>query len=221
MDETLKDDLTQQFRACLEQLPEEFVEEMSAAGSTDLYSLFTELSALKNEVKIESRQVKSALEEFKAVFETLREGQGHLAAELTRSRKDRDDLSRAQLRPLLKELLDLHDRLTAGLASVTAHSPSVFARLCQREGRLLEGLRDGQQMTLRRLEALLASQRVRAVEVVGQPFDPSRMHAAETENRPELTEGVVTAELRKGFYWDKELLRIPEVKINKVGKEQK
>lgn len=221
MDETTKDELTRQFRACLEQLPEDNLEAISPEGSTDLYTLFAELTALKNEVKIESRQVKSALEEFKAVFETLQEAQGHMAAELTRSRKDRDELSRALLRPLLRELLDLHDRLAAGLAAATFHRPSFFVRLCKREGRMIEGLRNGQQMTLRRLEALLASCQVRPIEVLGQSFDPARMHAAETESRPELAEGVVTAELRKGFFWDEELLRIPEVKINKIAKDMK
>lgn len=221
MDETTKDDLTRQFRACLEQLPEESLETISTEGTTDLYQLFGELTALKNEVKIESRTVKSALEEFRAVFETLRDSQGQLTAELTRSRKDRDDLSRALLRPLLGELLDLYDRLSAGLTAATAHRPSCLAFLCKREGLLLEGLRDGQQMTLRRLEALLASQQVRPLEVIDQRFDPSCMHAAATESRPELADGVVTDELRKGFCWNEELLRIPEVKINKIAKDRK
>jgi molecular chaperone GrpE len=221
MDETIKDELTLQFRACLEQLPEELMETISTEGATDLYALFAELTALKNEVKIESRQVKSALEEFKTVFVTLQEAQEQMAAELTQSRKDRSQLSRALLRPLLRELLDLHDRLAAGVFAAGSHRPSFFARLRKRDRRMLKGLRDGQQMTLRRLEALLASHQVRAMEVLGQSFDPSRMHAAETESRPELADGLVTDELRKGFFWDEELLRIPEVKINKIMKDIK
>ncbi len=220
MDEMSKDELTKQFRDCLEQLPEEALETLSADGGTDLYSLFAELTALKNEVKIESRQVKTALEEFQAVFATLQEAQEQMSAELTRSRKDRDDLCRAQLRPLLSDLLELHDRLSAGLAAVTLHRPSFFARICKRDGRMLAGLRDGQQMTLRRLETLLASCQVRQVEVLGRSFEPACMHAAATEIRPELVDGVVTAELRKGFSWEQELLRMPEVRINKLIKDK-
>jgi molecular chaperone GrpE len=219
MDESSKDELTRQFRDCLEQLPEAALETISAEGKTDLYQLFAELTALKNEVKIESRQVKTALEEFKAVFATLQQAQEQMSAELTRSRKDRDELCRAQLRPLLSNLLELHDRLSAGLAAVSLHRPSFFARICKRDGRMLAGLRDGQQMTLRRLETLLASCQVRPLEVLGRSFDPACMHAAATETRAELADGVVTAELRKGFYWDQELLRIPEVKINKIIKD--
>jgi molecular chaperone GrpE len=219
MDETTKNELLRQFRDCLDQLPEGTMEEISAEGGTDLYTLFVELAALKNEVKIESRQVKSALDEFKLVFETLQEAQSHMSVELTRSRKDRDDLSHVLLRPLLLDLLELHDRLSAGLSAATSHRRSLLARLSRRENQMFRGLRDGQKMTLRRLEAILASCQVRPMDVVGRKFDPSYMLAAETENQPHLDDGVVTVELRKGFFWDESPLRIPEVKINKINKE--
>ena len=42
---------------------------------TDWYSLFAELVALKNEILLESRQIKAALDEFRAVFEALQTSQ--------------------------------------------------------------------------------------------------------------------------------------------------
>jgi molecular chaperone GrpE len=41
------------------------------------------------------------------------------------------------------------------------------------------------------------------------------MRAVEVESDHQLRNGIVTEELRKGFMWDKELLRIAEVKVNK------
>ncbi len=216
MDDVTKDELTRQFRTCLEQLPEDCGAAIEAEGPIDLYSLFSELTALKNEVRIESRQVKSALDEFKAVFTTLQDAQEQMSAELVQGRKDRLEVSRAILRPLLRELLDLHDRIATGLKTTQTHRPSLLFRCSRRDTRLLESLREGQQISLRRLDALLASYQVRPVEVVGEKFDPNCMHAAATEHRPDLADALVTTELRRGFTWHEELLRIPEVKINKI-----
>ncbi|OQY48555.1 MAG: hypothetical protein B6247_24935 [Candidatus Parabeggiatoa sp. nov. 2] len=65
MDESTKEKLITQFSAYLDsyQVNEE-------TQQTDLFSLFTELAALRNEVKLESRQVKNALDLFKETFDT-------------------------------------------------------------------------------------------------------------------------------------------------------
>ena len=70
MDTETKEQLLSRFRAYLDSVPETAVSE-AETGQTDLYSLFTELAALKNEVRLESRQMKTARDEFKAVFTTL------------------------------------------------------------------------------------------------------------------------------------------------------
>ncbi len=54
MDQSTKEKLIEQFREYLE--TEQINEEKSQ--QTDLFSLFTELAALRNEIKLESRQVK-------------------------------------------------------------------------------------------------------------------------------------------------------------------
>jgi len=76
MDTETKEQLLDRFRAYLDKLPEATpVESAETDRRTDLYSLFAELAALKNEVRLESRQVKTALDEFRAVFETLQASQ--------------------------------------------------------------------------------------------------------------------------------------------------
>lgn len=71
-------------------------------------------------------------------------------------------------------------------------------------------------MTLRRLDELLARQHVRPLEVLGITMDPHLMKVVELDHRPELDNGIVTAELRKGFRWGDEILRLAEVKVNKL-----
>ena len=41
------------------------------------------------------------------------------------------------------------------------------------------------------------------------------MRAAELDHRSDLANGIVTEELRKGYLWQGELLRLAEVKVNR------
>jgi molecular chaperone GrpE len=41
------------------------------------------------------------------------------------------------------------------------------------------------------------------------------MRAVEMDSQPHLENGIVTGELRKGFLWEEDVLRLAEVKVNK------
>ena len=101
------------------------------ADDPDLFSLLAELAALKNEVKLESKQVKQAYEQFRDVFDTLRQTNERLAAELARKPKDEQQTARTTERALLLELLDLRDRLHAGHDHAAGYQPNWLARLAK------------------------------------------------------------------------------------------
>ncbi|MGB5064722.1 MAG: nucleotide exchange factor GrpE [Candidatus Competibacter sp.] len=214
MDTARKEHLLERFRAYLDELPDA---DPTAEENrhTNLYSLFAELVALKNEVKLESRQVKTVLEEFRAVFETLQASQSQLGGELDHARNALPEQRRAALKPILLELLDLHDRLEAGLRALQNYRPSPLSRLCRREQTLLQAVAQGQEISLRRLDQILNTQQVTALAARSQPLDPHTMRAAELDRRPDLANGIVTEELRKGYTWQGELLRLAEVKVNR------
>jgi molecular chaperone GrpE len=219
MNSETKEQLLERFRAYLDQIPDATVSEPGEADRrTDLYSLFGELAALKTEVRLESRQVKTAFDEFRAVFEMLQASQTQLGGELDRTRAALPEQRRAALKPLLLELVELRDRLEAGLRALQNYRPTVLSRLFglgRRERVLLQAIAQGQDISLRRLEQLLNSQQVVALPVLGQPLDPHTMRAAEVEQRREVGNGIVTEELRKGYLWQGELLRLAEVKVNR------
>ncbi|MFZ1641866.1 MAG: nucleotide exchange factor GrpE [Candidatus Contendobacter sp.] len=214
-----KEQLLERFRAYLDELPDAVLAEPGEENrQTDLYSLFSELAALKNEVRLESRQVKTAFDEFRAVFETLQASQIQLGGELERTRAALPEQRRAALKPLLLELVELRDRLEAGLRALQSYRPTVLSRLFglgQRERALLQAIAQGQDISLRRLEQLLNSQQVVALPALGQPLDPHTMRAAEVEQRNDVGNGIVTEELRTGYLWQGELLRLAEVKVNR------
>ena len=209
MDESTKERITAQFRAYLDtyQVDEE-------TQQTDLFSLFTELAALRNEVKLESRQVKNALDLFKGTFDTLQSSHDQLTHELEHSRNEQSRQIRENTRTLLLAFLDVYDRLEAGMTTLNSYTSS-WIHLCKRENRLIRGLQEGQAMTLRRLDKLLASYGVRPLEVLNKPLDPHCMRAVEVDSQPKVKNGIVTGELRKGFMWEEEVLRPAEVKVNK------
>ena len=217
MDTATKELLLNRFRAYLDELPETAPAEQpdTEQRQTDLFSLFTELAALKNEVRLESRQLKTALDEFRAVFDTLQTSHGQLSDALERARAAQQEQRRAVLRPLLLELLELHDRLEAGLQVLQNYRPSALSWWGKRAKALLAAVEQGQEISLRRLEQLLNAQQVSALEACGKLLDPHTMRAAEVEQRTDMDNGIVTEELRKGFTWEGELLRLAEVKVNK------
>lgn len=190
-----------------------------APSEPDQFSLLTELTALKTEVKQQSRQTREALEQFKAVFSTLDHAQQSLQRELQRRQNQEEMQRREILRPLLYQLLDLYDRMEAAVRTPVSTRRGMVQRLFPQALRWMEAMRQGQSMSLERLTGILAGYRVLLLETVGRPLDPHAMQVIETECRSGIADGIVLSELRKGFSWEGELLRAAEVKVNKLNEE--
>lgn len=214
-----KEQLIERFRIWLQTAGQKTVAEPAEADKTvDLFALFVELAALKTEVKRESRQVKAALDEFKQVFALLETAHQQLGAELDQTRQQQPVQLRAALRPLLLELLELHERLEAGLTAIRGRArPGRFR--WRGENRWLSGFGEAQEISVRRLQQLLRAQGVTPIECIGKPLDPHTMRVVEVDRRADLASGVVSEELRKGYHWHDELLRPAEVKVNKSKSE--
>ncbi len=211
MDESNKEKLVEQFRAYLEK-PDE---KETPQQKTDLFSLFTELAALRNEIRLESRQLKTALDMFRESFELVQNSNEQLTKELERCRSEQGNETRDNTKVLLLAFLEVYDRLEAGLKTLKHYKQSSWGFFCQQEIRLISGVKEGQAMTLRRVTQLLARYQVRPMDVLNKVLNPHTMRAVEVESDQRLKNGIVTEELRKGFMWDQEVLRIAEVKVNK------
>lgn len=215
MDEAAKDELTVRFRAYLDSTDAagEANAEPDGASAPDLFTLLAEVAALKNEVKLESRQVKSALHEFRGLFDELRQANAQLAEEQDRRRGQERLAGQQAQKDLLVELLDLRDRLQAG------HDQAARFRPRWLKGRAAAGfvasMADGMAMNLRRLDETLTRRGVRPLRAVGQAFDPRTMQAVELMSDPARDEGLVVQELRKGFLQEDRLLRPAEVVVNR------
>ncbi len=214
LDPEAKERLVEQFRACLDSDPDDAVDE---GESIDLSTLLAEMAALKNEVRLQARQFKSALEQTQALSDALGEHNQALARDLERARAQAAEAKAQAERGLLLGLLELRDRLQAGLDAQTTWRPSPLLRLLGDAQRHSRSLREGSALTLQRLDDLLASHRVRPIAALGQALDPQCMQAVAIEWAPQAAEGVVLRELRRGFQQGTVLLRTAEVIVNKKG----
>ncbi|PWF47850.1 nucleotide exchange factor GrpE [Massilia glaciei] len=213
LDPDARERLIAQFEACLDQ---DGAADAPAGEAVDLRDLLAEVAMLKNEIRLESRQFKGMLDEMRALGESLRGQNERLARELERAREQAAGAAREAGRGPLLDMLDLHDRLRAGVEAGAAHRPGLLARLAPGSARLAASLAEGQALTLQRLDETLARHRVRPLEVLGRPLDPHQMRAVGVEAVAGTADGIVLREARRGFFLDGELLRAAEVIVNKI-----
>lgn len=220
MDAATQEALIEQFRAYLETQmqndpPEVPDTESADAATPDLFTLLAELAALKNEVKLESRQVKTALDSFRELFDDVRTSHAQTLSEQERRREQTQAAERAAMREQLLEWLDLRDRLQAGHDQSARFRPRWWARQ-GRAPRLIGSLVEGMSMNLRRCDEILARRGVRPLPTLGHMFDPQCMHAVELVCDPHRPQGEVVAEQRSGWLLDDDLLRPAEVVVNRI-----
>jgi molecular chaperone GrpE len=120
-----------------------------------------------------------------------------------RKRIDRDkkDWAIYANEKLLKDLLPALDNFDLGLANgEKAGAPQA----------LLEGL----QLVRRQLESALANSGVTPIDAEGQPFDPNLHEAITHMPSPDIPEGTVAAQTRRGWKMGDKLLRAAQVVVS-------
>lgn len=211
-----KERLLEEFRACLERCDDEGTNEADdEENRVDLFTLLKEIAELKNEVRLESRQYKVMLEELRSFSDGLREQNQRLIQDLERAREQSAVIQRKTERDLFLDMLDLRDRLEAGVKASVSHQPHFIFRLFPNEMRFARSQGEGLTLILQRLDDQLASYRVRPFNAIGQSLDPYLMRVVGLESVQEKPDGQVLRESRRGFYHDGELLRAAEVIVNK------
>jgi molecular chaperone GrpE len=188
----------------------------SADGQSDLYSMWAAVTALTQEVKLQGRT-------FKQLNETLAPV-ADLAPQLPEAQRRAQEQAR---REMLDVLLDLRDRLARGLDAARASQGKMRESLLStRVGRLLArhasfryasealaALEEGYQISLDRLDDVLAQFDVREITCRGQPFDPQSMHVVDVEETTEAVEGTVVEVYRVGYEWQGVVHRPAQVKV--------
>lgn len=184
----------------------------------DLNSLLGEMAGLKTEVKVQSRHFKSTLDTLAETLTLVQADNKALSDELALHGELLQQQRSETLRTVLLDIVDIYDRLTVGSGMLQNYRPvaSLFGHSKKQDIDFIESFKEGQAMTLRRFEQLLQRHGVYPIVCVGKLLDPHTMSAVEIGNNVKLENGVVLEELRKGFLFEEQVLRLAEVKVNKL-----
>lgn len=132
------------------------------------------------------------------------------AAEFDNSKKrlERDRLNTLKYagEPILREMLPVVDNLERALAQGEAASAGAEKNLAA----LLEGV----QLTLKGLLVSLEKFEVKAIDSIGQPFNPNIQEALAMETSDVAPTGHVLSEYEKGYQYKDRLLRVAKVIVS-------
>lgn len=118
-----------------------------------------------------------------------------------RVNKEREELVKYGNESLFYELLPIIDNLEMALK----HSADNTS----------EGLVKGVEITLREFQRTIEKFGLMPIPATGRPFDPAVHHAMSQVERPDIEEGIVADELRKGYMFRERVLRPSMVTVSK------
>ncbi|MDF1584107.1 MAG: nucleotide exchange factor GrpE [Methyloprofundus sp.] len=214
--EAQKNELLADFQKYLEQNnPDDF----TLKQQPDLHSLLSEMTGLKTEVKAQARQFKNTLDTLSSALSTVQDDNKALAAELIVYEQRLEQQQEKLMRTMLLQMVDMYDRLNTGVEVLHHYQPvkRLFKKSRPKDVHFIERFKEGQLMTLKRFEQLLSEHQVRVIDCVGKRLDPVTMSAVETAQDVGQENGLVLQELRKGFLYKGQVLRLAEVKVNKIN----
>lgn len=213
--EVQKTELLEEFQSYLEQASSS---PFTAMEQPDLNTLLSELVGLKTEVKAESRQFKNTLDTLSSTLETVQQDNKALSIELAAYKERLAHKQTEIMRTMLLDMLDMYDRLSSGMDVLQKYRPvnALFKHSRKKDVRFVQRFKEGQLMSIRRFEQLLQGHQVKVIECVGKMLDPVTMTAVEIGDESDCNNGIVLEELRKGFLYQDQVLRLAEVKVNKT-----
>jgi len=116
--------------------------------------------------------------------------------------REKEDAIRYANSSLIENLLPILDNLELGLGAAKTASDAA-------------GIVQGLEMVRKQLEDFLRGNGVENVEAAGAAFDPNVHEAVGHEASPEVAEGMVVRQLRRGFKLRDRLLRPASVVVSK------
>lgn len=154
----------------------------------------------------DSDELASALQEAHAELDRHREAMLRMQAEMENQRKrlvrETEKSRKFALERVMKDLLQVHDSLQRGL-EVDADAATV------------EGLREGEALTLKMLGKVMQDHGLEIVDPKGEAFNPEFHEAMTMAPSEEFEENIVMDVLQKGFKLHDRLIRPAMVVVSK------
>jgi molecular chaperone GrpE len=112
-----------------------------------------------------------------------------------RMEKDLQNAHKYALEKFVRELLPVVDSLELGIAAASAESPDIAK------------LREGNELTLKQLQSVLEKFNIRAIDPVGEKFNPELHQAMAMEPSSSVEPNTILQVFQKGYLLNDRLLR--------------
>ena len=149
----------------------------------------------QKEGKSKEKELNEKITKLNDELDELKDRHTRLIAEFDnlkkRSAKERESLYNSVVSDIITPLLPVIDNLEKAVEQQTAD----------------EEYKKGIELVLKQFKDVLASNNVKEIEAVGQPFDPSLHEAVGTVQDEKLGEKVVAKEYRKGYMIGNKVIR--------------
>lgn len=170
-----------------------------------------------NEGAAQKAQGSNAAPDFQALAEEWKSKAAYLMAEMDNMRKrfmrERSDLIKLANEGLLRTMLPVLDNLE--LAIRAAKDAEGKLQEPEKSNPVLKSLFQGVEMTFKHMENTLEQVGVKAIQAVGQSFDPTVHEAVGHSQSSEHPEDQVATEIQRGFHLHERVLRPARVIVNK------
>jgi len=208
------------FQNWLIDLPEDLTPAQSATlDSCDLYTILTEFSSLRQEIKLQNREQNKAiktlaqtLDEYEKTTRLFKERTKDIA--LLEERIRTESVQTSEKRTVMP-FLDMRDALVRGYNACQQMSENTSLLRPSPKG--IESIIEGYEMAIRRFDRALASVDIKPIKCLDQPFDPKTMRAVGTKTIEEYADGIVVEEMLTGFIRKQEIIRLAEVTVNTIN----
>lgn len=118
-----------------------------------------------------------------------------------RARQEKEDFAKYASLKLIEQFLPIIDNFERALNS-------------SKETKDFDALVKGLDMTFRQMDQVLSQEGVKAIDSVGQPFNPELHQAVMQVETDEYEEGIVVEELQKGYMLKDKVIRHAMVKVS-------
>ncbi len=211
--------------------PDQASKDRDNSRACDSYALWAAMTVLTQEIKLQGR----AFQELNLTLaaQTEKIGEELRAVYAEREKTLRRETERRSRKDILSALIDLRDRLARGRESArvrkeelaAAAKPGWFSRLLPRmlrktfsrhpDGAAVGALIRGYELGIERLDQTLAEFNAREIQCQGEPFDPRRMNAIDSQESATVAPGTVIEVYRSGYEWEGEVFRPAQVKVSR------
>ncbi len=152
------------------------------------------------EIETLSRQLGDAEKTIADLKDTMLRERADIENQRRRLQRELEQARRFANEGLLRELLTVCDNLEHGLAAETDNAAA---------------LREGMQLTLKSLDKVVSDHGLKAIDPVGQPFDPELHQAMSVVPTDEHEPDTVVTVMQKGYVLNDRLLRPALVMVAK------